>query len=159
MSEASMFDPDSFLSSQTEQASVKRPPLAAGRDFIGTIKEIKGRRWTGKEDPTKSGIAFDVTVEFDLNQDPAEKARLGGGLEKVLITDGIMISVTEDGKSIDYSPGKNPRLRQYREATQLNQPGVPFSPLMMKGRVVRCKIKHEPYQGDIYDKIDAVAKV
>lgn len=154
---ASIFSPETFLDATTTEVSVKRPPLPAGREFQSTIKGIKSRTWTGKQDPTKGGIVVDVTHEIDLASYP-DVQKLLGGLEKVTIVDGIMLDLTEGG-SIDYSPGKNGKLRRYREATNLNAAGQPFSVRMLDGRVVLAKIKHEPYEGDVFDKIETVAKV
>lgn len=151
----SLFSPESFLDAQITEASVKRPPLTAGKDLIGIITAITARAWQGKEDPSKSGIAFDVKIEFDLSNDPVEFARVG--VAKVIIQDSIMLNLTDAG-GIDLAPGKNGRLRQYREALNMNTAGEPFNPRNMVGRPIRAKIKHDPYQGEIFDKIDSVAK-
>jgi len=60
---------------------------------------------------------------------------------------------------IDWSVGKNNRLRRLREALGMNVPGQTFSMRAMQGRMVRVKIKHVPYEGDILDDIDSVSKV
>ncbi len=151
----SMFSPESFLDAQITEASVRRPPLTAGIDVIGLIKDVKARAWTGKDDPSKSGIAMDVTIEVDLNGYPAEKARLG--IDKVVLFDSIMLNLTDSG-AIDMAPGKNGRLRQYREALGMNTPGEVFSFRNMPGRPIRAKIKHDTWQGEINDKVDSVAK-
>lgn len=151
----SMFSPESFLDAQITEASVKRPPLSAGKDFVGIITAVTPRTWQGKEDPSKSGIAMDVKIEFDLNSDPAELARVG--VPKVIIQDSIMLNLTDSG-AIDLAPGKNGRLRQYREALDMNKSGEPFSFRNMIGRPIRAKIKHDPYQGEIFDKVDSVAR-
>jgi hypothetical protein len=157
MSTASLFDPQSFLDATTTEANVKRPPIPAGTELVGVILKIASRAWQGKKDPTTGGIVIDVTVEFDLDA-AAPNIKQLVGLDKVTIQDGIMLDLTDSG-SIDYSPGKNSKLRRYREALGLNVPGQSFAARMMEGRTVRCKIKNEPYEGDIFDKIDSVAKV
>lgn len=153
---ASIFDPSSFLDATTTQESVKRPPLPAGIELQATITKLESRTWQGKKDPTQSGIVVDATLEFDLSANPQLKAHVGG-LDKITIKDGIMIDLTAEG-SIDYAPGKNVKLRRYREALNLNKAGEPFSIRMLEGRIVKAKIKHDPYEGEIYDKIDSVAK-
>lgn len=156
MDPGSIFDAQSFLDASTTEVSVKRPPIPAGTDIIGLIKELKPRVWTGKKDPTQAGIAIDLTIEFDLTAHPDPKVRALVGVDKVSIVDGLMLNLTENN-SIDYSPGKNGKLRKYREALGLNQAGQTFSIRQLEGRMVRCKIKHEPYEGDLYDKIDSVS--
>jgi len=157
MSTTSIFDPQSFLDATTTEAATKRPPIPAGTELVGVISKIASRAWQGKKDPTQGGIVIDATVEFDLDAAPPHIKQLVG-LPKVTIQDGIMLDLTDAG-SIDYAPGKNSKLRRYREALGLNTPGQSFAPRMMEGRTVRCKIKNEPYEGDIFDKIESVAKV
>lgn len=164
MNQASIFSPESFLDATTTEESVKRPPLPVGRDYISLLKSIKARTWQGKQDPTKGGIVIDVQHEIDLTALPDVQAALGG-LEKVVITDGIMLDLTENG-SIDYSPGKNGKLRLYREACGLNVAGQAFAPRMFEGRQVRSRIKHVPSQtvgpdgkAEVYDNIETVAKI
>lgn len=156
----SLFSPETFLDATTTEESVKRPPMPAGRDFTATLKEVKSRTWQGKQDPTKSGIAIDVKVEFDLTAYPDVRA-IVGGIDKVIINDSIMLDLTEQG-AIDYSPGRNGRLRMYRDATDLNKSGQPFSIRMFEGRLVRARIKHKPNPdapGEFFENIEAVAKV
>ena len=151
----SNFDPSAFLDATTTEANVKRSPIPAGTDVIAVIGEPKARTWTGKTDPTKSGIVVDVPLEIDLTAYPELAAFVG--LPKVTLTDGLMLDTTESG-GIDNSPGKNGKLRRYREALGLNEPGQPFSFRMMQGRMIKVKIKHRTYEGEIYDEVDSVAK-
>lgn len=160
----SLFSPEFFLDATTTEESVKRPPLPADRDFVATISDVKMRTWQGKKDPTKGGIVADLKLEFDLGAYPEVRAQLGG-LDKVVITDGVMLDLTEGG-SIDYSPGKNGKLRLYRDACGLNIAGQAFSLRMFMGRMVRAKIKHVPSENigpdgkpEMYDNIATVAKV
>jgi hypothetical protein len=163
MTDASSFDPNHFLDATMETALVQRPPLPAGREFISTIADLKQRAWKSKEDPTKSGIAIDVTHEFlvaslppDIQQNYRDPE--GKPLEKIIIVDGIMLNLTETG-AIDFAPGKNAKLRTYREAVDKNKPGDVFNLRMLIGQNVRSKIKHEPYEGNVYDKIASVARI
>lgn len=154
-SQMSNFDPNSFLDGTTTEASVKRPPLPVG-DYRATVGEPKARPWQGKKDPTQSGIALDMVLEIDISSHP-ELVNVYG-TDKVGVNDSIMLDTTAAG-SIDYSPGKNARLRRYREATNLNTPGQAFAPRMLQGRMVMVRVKHEVYEGEVYDKIESVAKI
>lgn len=153
--QVSQFDPALFLDATIDQPSVKRPPLPAAMDFVGVIGEIKPRTWVGKKDPTQGGVVMDVQITIDLSAYPEVQKLIG--LPKVVMFDGIMLDLTANG-AIDNAPGKNRRLRLYREALDMNKPGDVFSFRMMQGRMVRVKIAHEVYQGDVMDKIDSVAK-
>lgn len=162
--QSSIFSPETFLDATTTEESVKRPPLPAGRDITASITDVKMRTWQGKKDPTKGGIVADIKLEFDLTAYPDIRT-LVGGLDKVVITDGIMLDLTEQG-NIDYSPGKNGKLRLYRDATGLNIAGQAFSLRMFMGRMVRARIKHVPSENvgpdgkpEMYDNIETVAKV
>ena len=149
----SHFDPSAFLDATITEPSTKRSPLPAGRDFVGIIGEVKARNWQGKADPTKSGVVMDIPLEIDLSAYPDVQI----GATKVTLTDGIMLDTTESGM-IDTSPGKNGKLRRYREALGMNKAGEPFSFRAMQGRVVKVKISHRTYEGDIFDQVDSVAK-
>ena len=149
----SMFDPATFLDATMEEPTVKRPPLPVG-DYKAVIGEIKARAWTGKKDPTKSGIAWDIPLTLEV---PAEvQASLGIEQATLNFTDSLMLDLTEGG-TIDNSPGKNRRLRIYREATNMNKPGDVFSARKLQGQVVTVKLTHDLWEGDIVERISGVA--
>ena len=150
---ASSFDPSAFLDATITEPSTKRLPLPAGRDFTGVIGEPKSRTWQGRNDPTKSGVVVDVPIEVDLAAYPDVQI----GATKVTLTDGIMLDLTDAG-AIDNAPGKNGKLRRYREALNMNKPGDAFSFRAMQGRTIKVKISHRTHEGEIYDQIDSVAK-
>jgi len=148
----SSFDPNAFLDATITEPTVKRSPLPAGQDFVGTIGAVKMRTWQGKADPTKSGIVADVPIVIDLSAYPDQKSTA-----TVTLTDGIMLDLT-DGGMIDNGKGKNGKLRRYREALDMNKPGDTFSFRAMEGRLIKVKISHRTYEGDIFDQVDSVAK-
>ena len=149
----SIIDPSAFLDATITEPSTKRLPLPAGRDFVAIVGEVKARTWQGKSDPTKSGVVMDVPLEVDLSA----YSDVQIGATKVTLTDGIMLDLTEAGM-IDNSPGKNGKLRRYREALNMNKPGDAFSFRAMQGRTIKVKISHRTYEGDIFDQVDSVAK-
>lgn len=151
----SQFDPSVFLDSTINEPSVRRPPLPIGTEIVGKIGEPKVRSGQQKADPSKTWTTVDLPIEFDLTSRP-ELMAIVGGVDKLVITDGCMLDITPAG-TIDNSPGKNAKMRRYREATGLNQPGQAFSFRMLQGRLVKAKIKHRLYEGEAYDDIDAVA--
>jgi hypothetical protein len=161
--DTSAFDPNSFLDATVSEVNISRPPLPAGRDFIAVLGEPKSTSWKSK-DGTKSGFKVSIPHEFDVAAMPPDVQALyagkdgSPGITKVVIIDDVMLDLTENGM-IDNAPGKNNRQRQYREALDLNKPGDTFNWRMVQGRSIRSKIKHEPYEGNIYDKIGSVAKV
>jgi hypothetical protein len=157
MNDESSFDPAQFLDATTTEALVRRPPLPVG-EYLGVVGEPKTRAWSSNKPDakTKSGIAVDIPVVIDLGAYPTEQALLGG-LPQVQLTTGIFLDLNE-GKMIDWGVGKNGSLRRWREALGMNNPGEAFSIRQMQGRPIRVKIKHELYEGEMYDKIDSVVK-
>ena len=149
---SSAFDASTFLDVTLTEPSTKRPPLAIG-DYTGILKEPKSRTWQGKADPTKSGVAIDIPIELQL---PPELAA-SMGMTTVTLSDSIMLDLTDQG-AIDNSPGKNSKLRRYREALDMNKPGDTFSFRAMQGRIATFKVKHEVYEGEIQDRIEGIAK-
>ncbi len=152
MSFDSSFNPDTFLDATLTDPTEKRPPLPVG-DYTAILGAVTARQWQGKADPTKSGIAWDIPVTIDV---PAEiQAELKMDQSTLNLKDSIMIDLTANG-TIDNGPGKNRRLRAYREATDMNKPGDVFSARKMEGKVVKVKITHDLWEGQPIEKISGV---
>jgi hypothetical protein len=152
----SNFDVSNFLDATTTQESVRRPPIPVG-DYKGIIGDLTVEDWVSSKDPTKSGKKFVVPIELDLPGDVVESIGLSSPLLKV--QDSIMLELNSSG-AIDYSPGKNSKLRRYREATGNNQSGKPFSPRSLSGHVVTVRISHREYpegSGDLFEQVDGIA--
>lgn len=158
--DASAFDPATFLDATTTEAATRRPPLpvenpaAPDGCYVAVIGEPKPRAWQGKNDPTKSGLACDVPLVIDVPAQLQDQLKLP---PQVTLTGGGFVDLTEAGQ-IDWAPGRNRTWRAYREATGLNTPGQPFNFRMLQGKVVKVKVAHEVYQGDIMDKVATVLK-
>jgi len=150
----SMFDPNTFLDATLDTPTEKRPPLPVG-DYTAIIGEVKARAWQGKKDPSKSGIAWDIPLALEI---PAEVQQdLGLNQSNLTITDSIMLDLT-DGGTLDNTPGKNRRLRAYREAVDMNKAGDVFSARKMQGCVVKVKLSHEMWEDSIIERIGGVVK-
>ncbi len=147
----SQFDPNAILDAQLTEPTEKRPPLAEG-EYAARIGEISSRTWTGKKDPSKSGVIWDVKLHIMTT--PEQQA--SGYPPEVIITDGVMLNITPNG-AIDNAPGKNPRLLAYREACDMNKPVDVFSARKMVGTMIRVKVKHELYEGSIFERIGLVS--
>lgn len=150
----SMFDPSTFLDATLDTPTEKRPPLPVG-DYTAIVGEVKARAWQGKKDPSKSGIAWDIPLALEI---PAEVQQdLGLNQSNLTITDSIMLDLT-DGGTLDNTPGKNRRLRMYREAVDMNKAGDVFSARKMQGCVVKVKLSHEMYEDSIIERVGGVVK-
>lgn len=160
----SVFNPETFLDQSTTEQGSRRPPVSSGLEFLGVIKEPKARVVQGKKDPNASFVFVDIPIELDLTTHPTEVSRLGG-LEKVQLRHSGSIDYTPEG-ALDWAPGKNRLLTAYREALNLNEKGSTFTPRMIVGRIVRCKVGHrqgdqvDPSTGKLeqYDQIDAITR-
>lgn len=150
--DASSFDPATFLDATLTEPTEKRPPLPVG-DYTAVIGAVTARTWQGKQDATKSGIAWDIPLTIDV---PAEiQVQLKMDTSTLTLKDSVMLDLTENG-TIDNAPGKNRRLRAYREATDMNKPGDVFSARKMEGRVITVKISHDMWEGQPVEKVSGV---
>lgn len=154
------FDPAAFLEMPVEVALERRPPLPAG-DYPSQIQEVKARQWQSKdkynEDGTlKAGIAYDITHVVQVPLDVKE--RVGLSSDTMTLKDSIMLDLNAQG-GLDTAPGKNGGLRRYREALDMNKPGVAFRATDMAGKMLLVRVKHEEYQGNIQERIDGVARL
>ena len=155
------FDPQKFLDATVDQPSIRRPPLPtenpASPDglYMAVIGEPKARPWTGRQDPTKSGVAMDIPLLIDVPGQLQDQYKIQA---QVQLTDSILLDLTPEGQ-MDNAPGKNRKLRIYRDATNLNKPGDVFSFRKLQGQPVKVRITHEQYEGDTLDKVATVLKV
>lgn len=155
----SIFDPQAFLNATVDTPSVKRPPLPAQNPaspdglYIGILSEPVPKQWSSK-DQTKSGVKMDVSITVDV---PAEVQQSHGLPPTVVLFDSIMLDQLPNG-GIDNSPGKNRRMRVYREAVDMNKPGDAFAFRMLTGRPVKVKVDHELYNGEIQERVGNVLR-
>lgn len=150
----SAFDPSTLLDVTIDQPMTRRPPLPPG-DYIATVGDLKTESWTKKDDPSKKGVKFNVTLKVQITDPVAQAAQGGSEVQKF---DTIFLDQTATG-GIDFAPGKNTQLRRYREALKMNEAGQSFVPRQMIGRSLRVRISHRDYQGELQDQIDSVASV
>ena len=153
MNQTSSFDPALFLDITLTEPTEKRDPLPIG-DYTAVIGEVTTRAWQGRADPTKSGIALDIPLTIDV---PAELQAEKGLPPTLNLKDSVMLDLT-DGGMIDNAKGKNRQLRNYREATNMNNAGDVFSPRKLQGQVITVKITHEIYQDAPVERVSGVAK-
>ena len=148
-----------------DEVNAKRPPLPqenpATSDgyytaIIGTPTPESGTIEKG-ERAGRPWLAFTIPLMIEV---PAQvQESLGIKLEKgtIQLTDRAFIDLTEQN-TIDNSPGRNRRQRQYRDALDLNKPGDTFSWSMVAGKPVKLKIQHEMYQGEIQERVGQLLK-
>ena len=70
-------------------------------------------------------------------------------------TDRVFLDLTPQG-ALDNSKGKNRQQRVYREATGMNKPGEPFAWAMLQSKLVKVKLTHELYNGEIGERVSGI---
>ena len=155
----SVFDPNVFLDATTTEVNEKRPPIPIENPddpnglYTAVIGEIKTDSGTiGKGDNAgKPWASMVIPLRIQL---PPSIQGLGLPAEFTL-TDRAFLDLTEQG-SIDNGKGKNRRQREYRDATGTNVPGQPWAWRMLQGKVVKVKVTHEMYEGNIQERPAAI---
>ena len=157
----SMFDPNAFLDATTTEVNEKRPPLPVDNPddtngyYTAVIGEIKPASGTISKGERAGQPWLQMVVPLRV-QVPSAVQGLGLPAE-LTISDRPMIDLTPSG-SIDNSVGRNRGQRVYRDATDTNKAGEPWSWRMLQGKVVKIKIIHELYQEAVVEKIAGVFK-
>lgn len=160
--DATSFDPQSFLDATLSAPSERRIPLPVECPgttdglYTAIIGEVKARVWDSKkaDAKVKSGIAWDVPLDLQIPDQIQRELKYS---PTFTLKDSVMLNLNDQGM-IDNAPGRNPRLRMYREAADLNKPGDVFSAKLLQGKVVKVKISHEMYQNAPFERVDNVLR-
>ncbi len=152
---SSVFDPNVFLDAQTTEVNERRPPIPTENPddsnglYTAVIGEIKTDSGTiGKGDRVGQPW-ISMIIPLRLQVPPSVQ---GLGLPPELtLTDRAFLDLTPQG-GIDNSKGKNRRQKDYRDATGTNVPGVAWSWRMLQGKIVKVKVTHEMYEGNIQER-------
>lgn len=148
-----MFDATSFLDMSVEGAmDTKSTPVPVG-EYLAVIEKVDARQWTSKNDPTKSGVALDV--QWSIEDENVKQAL---GRDKVTCKQGVMLDLTDAG-GLDLAKGRNVALGALRAAVDLNNPGQPFAPSMLAGRMAKVSVQHRIDGENIYAEVKKVAHV
>lgn len=148
------FDPSNFLDMQMNEGnSTVSIPVPEGEYTAVVDGEPEIRQWTGRKDPTKTGLVLDITWSID---DAGVKTELGR--DKVTCRQSIMLELNTNG-GIDTGRGRNVQLGRLREAVNLNEPGKPFSFRMLAGQVAKISVKHRVDGDAVYAEVKGVARL
>lgn len=148
----SAFDPEAFLRGTVQGAnSTQFIPCPVG-EYPAIVDDVKARPWKSEEKGT-SGVVLDVLWSID-----SEAVRQELGRDKVVVSQGVMLDLTESG-GIDQGKGKNVRLGQLRDAVGLNDPSADFNFLMLKGRAAKVKVEHELYRNAPMAKVTGAVRL
>lgn len=149
MSNDSTFDADAFLSATFDVANSTARINIPEDEYTAVIDDVKlegGTSQTGRP-----WMRLDIKWAID-----SDKAREVTGIPQPSVRQGIMLDLAEHG-GLDMGKGRNVGLGRLRQAVGLNEPGKPFSFMMLKGRVAKVRVSHRVYEGQVYDDIKGVA--
>lgn len=159
---SSAFNPSVFLEAQTAEVNEKRPPFppenpdSADGLYTAVIGEITtDSGLIGKGDRVgQPWISMIIPLKIEVPQKLQDALKFGPSFT---LTDRAFLDLTPQG-TLDNAPGKNRQQRNYREACDLNKPGDVFAWRMLTGRVVKVKVAHEVYEGNVQERVAGIFK-
>lgn len=162
MNTSSAFDPAAFLDAQVSEVNERRNPLPPENPadsnglYTAVIGEITAASGTiGKGDRTgQPWISMVIPLRLEI---PKQLQDSLGYSDSFTLTDRAFLDLTPQG-GLDNGPGKNRQQKNYREACDLNKPGDTFSWRMLTGKVVKVKVAHEMYEGQVQERVANVLK-
>lgn len=152
MNAPSNFNPEAFLDAVMENPLERRIPLPVG-DYTAIITKPSIRTWAKRSDPSVTGLALDLELQLEIPADVQAECQLDK--PNMVLRDSIMLDLTAGGM-LDDAPGKNKRMRQYREAVGMNNKGDKFSPRKLEGQAVLVRVTHEMWEGQPIERVSAV---
>lgn len=153
-----MFDASNFLNTVfTDANDTKITPCPAG-EYAAQIEAVEPKSGSIKQGERMGQDWAGLNISYNIT-DPGVLALLSR--DKVTVRDLVMLDLTPAG-GLDMGPQRNIQLGRVREATGLNQPGQPFSPVMLIGKSVRVSVRHVPgfkNPADLVAEISGVTKL
>lgn len=150
----SVFNPDLFLSTTTEEAGDTRyTPVPVG-EWNGQIKSVSARR----NHSEKTGLDYTfLDIQWTITDAEVKQAL---GMEEPSCRQSFILDLTPTG-SLDFGKNKNIRLNRLREALGQNRTGRPWAPSHMEGGMARVKVTHRPHPetGDPMSEVSAVTSL
>jgi hypothetical protein len=135
-----MFDANQFMSAVYTEVNDTKVALCPAGEYQAMIDKIEPRSGTISKGERTGEPWASLNVTWTVT-DQAVLALLGR--DKVNVFQSVMLDLTPTG-GLDMGSGKNVNLGRLREAVNLNQPGQPFSPTMLQGRLAKIMVRHVP---------------
>lgn len=152
-----MFDKNSFLGTQTDQAgSTEYTPIPETEEgYPAVIEKIDAR-----QDMINNEVATMIDVTWLLS-DLDGSLELATGLKKNTVRQTFFVDLTPVG-GLDMGKGKNVALNKLRDMFGQNVTGKPWAPNMLVGQTARVKVKQTMSQkgdGKIYTNVGSVERM
>lgn len=149
----SIFNPEQLLTATITEANTKRNLLTPGQEYTATVQDVKSvvRR---NQDGFDTNV-IDVKVSVNVPYEQLDAV----GRETVDLTDSIWLDTNSAGL-IDMGPGKNPKMKNWRDATDTNKAGKDFNFTQFVGRTVRIRVEHyvSKKDGETYEQVKGVTR-
>lgn len=149
----SQFDPTQFLDMQFTEANDTVIINPDEGEYQAQIEKIDFRPWQSKSDPSKAGLALDITWELQ-----SEAARAKTGRDKVTVRQGLMLDMLTNG-GLDMGKGRNISLGRLRDAVGQNVPGRPWTASQLIGQMAKVSLKQRVDGDNIYIDVKGVTKL
>lgn len=150
----SVFNPDLFLSTTTEEAGETRyTPVPVG-EYNAQVKSVTARR----NHSEKTGLDYTfLDIQWTILDAEVKEAL---GMEEPSCRQSFILDLTPNG-ALDFSKNKNIRLGRLREALAQNRTGRPWAPSHMEGGMARVKVIHRNREdtGEPQAEVSAVTAV
>lgn len=147
----SLFDPNAFLNATLAPSSTELKPIPQGlyEAAIEKVEVKSGESGPDSKNPGKLWTRLDVLWSIT---DPSVLESLGRS--KVVITQGIMLEMNEDG-TLATGDGKNTRLGRLRKAIGKNNGSESF--LSFVGCFAKVDIGQRIYQDTVQAEVKTVS--
>lgn len=146
----SVFDPDTFLNTETTDANATQTvPIPEG-DYSAVIEEVKPDTIGQDDKPV-------LRVKWLINDEDGS-VQAATGRETSRVEQLLFLDLTESG-GLDMGEGRNVQLGRLRKALGQNKAGQPWAPGYMVGQVARISVGHQPDRENPEVKYERVKRV
>lgn len=142
---------DNFINQATGELSTERLLVPPGTYNNCYVRELKVQEGTINSGDRAGQPWAKLLVTWVLDH---EELRKELDRSEVVLTQGIMLDVTADGK-LDMGRGKNVRLGKFKKALGINDANSPLSDAIQRRAILN--VKHGQYNGEPQEEIASVA--
>lgn len=146
---------EEFLQQTTESALDDHLDPCPPGDWLAQAGKPQIHSFVYKQGEREGETGYRMAIRWEI-QDQEVKDQLDR--DTVSVTQSILLDLTPDGQGLDFGKGKNIGLGQIRTALGQNEPGDPWSPIMIEGQLAKLSIKAGMYNDRVTAEIVGVAE-